>query len=119
MLTTLSALSLNTVFMNRSSGREMFELLVEREDEKVQLIVGGGNPVALQLKLKPLGTMTVSCALLAVPIEGNSEGKNTRERISTSVPKQSAVLKQGKVLFLLFELNGMNVMYKRVCELCA
>ena len=72
MLTTLSAPALNIAFMNKSSDKEMVALLVEREGEKVQLIVGVGTPVALQLKEKPLGTMTVSCVSLAGTIEGRS-----------------------------------------------
>ena len=84
----------------------MVALLVEREGEKVQLIVGGGNPVALQLKLKSLGRMTMSSVLLAGSIEGNSGDKNTRERINTKVPKLSfvPVLEQGtKVSLVLLD----------------
>ena len=63
--------------MNKSSGRGMVALLLEREGEKVQLIVGDGNPEALQLKEKPLGTMTVSCVSLSWSIEGVTEGEST------------------------------------------
>ena len=58
--------------MNKSSDRGMVALLLEREGEKVQLTVGDGMPVALQLKEKPLGTMTVSCVSFAGLIEGRS-----------------------------------------------
>ena len=74
----------------------MFELLVEREGEKIQLIVGDGNPVALQLKLKPLGTMTVSCALLAVSIEGNSGGKIYEKEKVHQFPSNLLYLSKGR-----------------------